>query len=448
MNRMLRRVFAAVLLIALAVGGWVGWRLWRVGASEAPVLRLRANHASEVTVLRGNPLIFTVYLSQAAPDARLRIGTRGRPWHSRVTLEAADTGRPVAWNLVPLGAESLAFAKDASGQVTMETSESDETIVDTDHLYEARFGLAPEETTRLKPGRYRLRASLDAPWWPLWNWHGHTVSAPISVTVLDGATPDLASRRVIDSIRFFLQTRRFEEARDRSLEILRNNRRSIDGYIFLGDALNGLRHDEEALKAYGDALAFIADRESAQPAGAREPPRYVLARVAEVEERIAQSSISHSQSAVPAPSAQRSTAEDPVVEYLVQHSGHAGWMGNRLKIYRSGLAVLYSTFGKEGAGSEKARLQLKPEEVEHLLLVMKEAKFVEFQDRYGREPTFNPGEMRIVYRWDGNTKQVTWRDAPSSPQPPAGWTRIVEVLDGIRNRLRPPSPGRTHFVED
>jgi cytochrome c-type biogenesis protein CcmH/NrfG len=72
---------------------------------------------------------------------------------------------------------------------------------------------------------------------------------------------------------------RFEDARRLALDLLRQSPNSAQGYVFLGDALNGLHQDGPAYDAYLLALQWTPHLAGAQP------PAYVLDRMSELDDR-------------------------------------------------------------------------------------------------------------------------------------------------------------------
>ena len=93
-------------------------------------------------------------------------------------------------------------------------------------------------------------------------------------------TAEQELRRLIESAEFYLQAERFEDAYRLALQAKERQPKKIQSYMLLGDALNGLRRDKEALEAYDYALHLSALEKQ------YEPPTYLILRKYEVEQRL------------------------------------------------------------------------------------------------------------------------------------------------------------------
>jgi hypothetical protein len=287
MPQALRRMGFIVLAIALLGAGWLGWRVWVAVHAPLPLLSLDIDGERELLLLPGTPLVFTVTLSGSPGASALRLGTRERPWNSRLLLELAGTQRPIPWRPSILGsAVSIAFGRDARGRPTISEDSRPVAVLDSDHVHTIDLAVGPEETARVASGRYRIVASLTQPLWPLWRWRPRVISNPVAFTIARaagaGVSPaELDRRRLFDRADYYLRARRYEDARKTALEILRADPRSTDGYIALGDSLGGLGRNADALEAYEDALLV-----QPPPGPEAEPPGYLIERLGEVADRL------------------------------------------------------------------------------------------------------------------------------------------------------------------
>jgi hypothetical protein len=272
----MKRAGIAFALFALVAGGAASWWLWsrsrspvkapepesevpaeveatsRVQAEAVEQLLLRVNrgHAAES---EGEAVFFAVtLLNPAATDDS---------WRSQVTFESAAE-EPVPWEIELLDrgtahsppAESSTSARPAPRQ--------------------ASFGVAPEEALRLPPGVHEIRAVLLRAGNPL-------TSNPVTLTVKVPAAPATAEKtRLEAAARFYLLAQRWEEAHRVASQLAGRPDADTLSYSILGDALSGLERYEEALAAYQGALAEA-------PSDQLEAPDYLLARIAELQERAA-----------------------------------------------------------------------------------------------------------------------------------------------------------------
>jgi tetratricopeptide (TPR) repeat protein len=270
----MKRAGVAFALFVLVAGVAVSWWLWsrsrspvkapepevpaeveasnhvQAEAVEQLLLRVNRGHAAES---EGEAVFFAVTLfNPAAVDDS---------WRSQVTFESA-AGEPVPWEIELLDrgaaptrpAESSTSARPAPRQ--------------------ASFGVAPEEALRLPPGVHEIRAVLPRAGNPL-------TSNSVTLTVKVPAAPATAERtRLEAATRFYLLAQRWEEAHRVASQLAGRPDADTLGYSILGDALSGLERYEEALAAYQGALAEA-------PSDQLEAPDYLLARIAELQERAA-----------------------------------------------------------------------------------------------------------------------------------------------------------------
>jgi hypothetical protein len=286
MPKVLLGIVIGVLTIGAAGAGWLIWRVWSQHRAYSPVVILQVNSTTEVSVLQGNPLVFTVYLGGSISTPPLRIGSPGHPWQSYLKLEPVDTKQPLPWKLLLLSSpQSISFEPDTSGQLTPEKSGGDEAAVSSERLYMTELGADPEEAARIPEGRYPARAVLDIPFWPPWRWSGRVVSKPVVITVVKQgdtttSTAELERKRLIESVEFYIKAGRFLNAYNLALQVQEREPEKVYTHLLLGDALNGLKRDQEALDAYDYALYLSA------LAPEHEPPEYLLMRKYEVERRL------------------------------------------------------------------------------------------------------------------------------------------------------------------
>ncbi len=128
---------------------------------------------------------------------------------------------------------------------------------------------------------------------------------------------------------------------------------------------------------------------------------------------------------------QPASDSDMVFEYGHRSSGIVGTYITLLSVSKSGSVVL--RHGLRYA-MPVGHTQLTPDELAKLLQTVEEAKFVDFQQCYGRHAPVNAQDSWMSYHQDGKTKGVTWMSDPADPKPPDGWFRIVDILDRIKAR--------------
>jgi hypothetical protein len=287
----MRKVIAAlVVVIVLAALGWWAWRTWSSRSKPLLVLTLQVDRKSEIAVLEGTPLFFNVFLSGSKAAPRFSIGSADHPWHEHVRLETVNNEKWLPLNWSVLGEPRSLYPRfDASGNlVTIEMYRGGEAVFDKlRHGYTAEFGVAPEEVAKIPLGRHSLRAVMETYSRLPWRWNERFVSNPVTVTVRKQAdqTPDaedLAWSRLVQTAKFELRAKKFEDAQRVALQLIQQRPKDVDNHILLGDALNGLGRDQEALKSYKKALFLIAIGEKQY----REPPKYVYMRMEEVQQRL------------------------------------------------------------------------------------------------------------------------------------------------------------------
>jgi hypothetical protein len=279
-----------LILAALAVGTlvWLGTRIWARSA-DAPIIALRlADHAREsgLSVVQGTPLVFEVFVTHATGAGRMRIGSSGDPWYEHLVLQSNGNRGQVSWLPSVLGhPRSLYPVFDRNGKFQrLELYDGKEAILDNlRQSYAAELGVSPERSADIAPGSYTIRAVLNEWSWIPWGWRGRVASDPINLTIqAAGSLSDAQlSERLAASAQFYLMARDYQHASNVARELVKRKPDDADAFTALGDALGGLRRDQEALKFYEMALQLI----STQP-HSREPPDYLWERIVQVSQRI------------------------------------------------------------------------------------------------------------------------------------------------------------------
>lgn len=291
MYKVLFRIILFTLVVVVADIDLNAWR-HHAFARELPTvfLTLQVNRQREITAIPGTPLVFAVFMSGSKTDPPLRIGGSGNPWYRYLRLESADDKKqiPFSWSLLGKPRALPRFSSPGDlGSVELYTG--DEAILDNErNVYTAELGLAPEETAKIPEGKYTVRAVLQVSSVSPGKWRGRVVSNTVVVSIeerIKETTPadDQEWNRLVESVNFYLRAERFEDAYRLALQAVQKQPDNVDSYILLGDALNGLRRDEEALKSYRKALFLIAVKGKQY-----EPPTYLMLRIDEVKQRLKQ----------------------------------------------------------------------------------------------------------------------------------------------------------------
>lgn len=279
-RKVLPTVGVAVLLIT-AAAAFVFWRFPRQ-STASPVLTLLVNRAPQTTVWRGAPLVFDVFLSATKGGRAIRVGSGSRPWHRLISFEQAEGGEALAWPVVHMAERSTRYGRDDTGRPT--ATQNSGAVADLEgvsYVHALTLGVAPEAAALVAAGTYRVRAIVDAPFWPPWRWRGRVRSTPVTITVQEpgvapagGSSGDLQVLRLRDSAAFYVQVKRFADAQRAATELLKLQPRSAEAYILLGEALEGLGQDREALRAYEYALSLVPET--------YEEPRYLMDRMSKL----------------------------------------------------------------------------------------------------------------------------------------------------------------------
>ena len=240
-----------------------------------PGLTLLVNHSTRAEIVPGTPLSLQVSISGGRHDAPLRIGSRWRAWHRLIRLERVGSSEPLPWQARPDGEpRSLEIATDAEGRRGAVSSSGAVAWLDRGRfVHTAMFVASPEETARLAPGEYRVRAVLETPSWEFRGWRGRLASAAVTIVVRagDALTPSLEAQRLSTSGAYYLRHARYADAQRAADELLRAEPRRVNAHVLRGDALAGLNQKAAALDSYRRALKLMPR--------SRETPDRILQRI-------------------------------------------------------------------------------------------------------------------------------------------------------------------------
>jgi hypothetical protein len=279
------RTAVVIAFVGLIVG--LAWTVWRIAGlrSKPPVLQARLEDTQSAAVAAGSPVLVGVYLSGTPEAPSLTVGGPSNPWYSQIEIETtlADKLVKLGWTLLgqPYALELELNPLRQPAPVSWDSSPGAR-LNKSAKTYSARFALAPEDSARLTAGRYLVWARLGPILWPPWNITKTIVSNSIVLTITDSAklTPQQQNDGIARTAQFYLDAGRFQDAQRLALQLKDREPRSVRSWTLLGDALNGLRRDEQALDAYNEALMLAAKAYGA------EPPTYVMMRWHEVMRRL------------------------------------------------------------------------------------------------------------------------------------------------------------------
>ena len=255
-----------IAIVAAAI--WLSAR----GPRVEPVVTLRVNRLAAADVAAGAPIVFEFFLTGTHAGREIAIGSWLMPWHRLVHFEMADTGRAVRWKLGRFGApRSTKYARRSDGGVTASSVTSGTAHVQgLSVVHAATWGVAPEDSLAIPPGKYLVRAVVKTPWWapPLSGWRGTAKSAPLQITVRAAQPGAWDEKQAQDAAEFYLSTQRFQDAERIALEWTRRSPKTAHAFAAWAQALEGLGRDNEALAAYRTALQLVPN--------SPEEPRYLL----------------------------------------------------------------------------------------------------------------------------------------------------------------------------
>jgi hypothetical protein len=246
------------------------WCAWRAPVLPEPPrlgLSLLVNGQSHVEVTPGTPLVFELSLGSSAFAPAFDVGSRWRPWSTLGRVEHEAT-RTMPWALTKVGERSVHVTRRPDGRqsVTM-GSGAIARFEDGREVYTAVWTLAPEDSSRIGPGTYRVRGIVETPFWLMWGWTGRAAS-PLATIVVRGPEQSTsvahAAQRNAAIVDYYLGLGRFAEARAAAIELVRMQPTEATGHVRLGDALAGLNRKSEALGAYQLAISLLP-RSSEEP---------------------------------------------------------------------------------------------------------------------------------------------------------------------------------------
>ena len=213
------------------------------------MLTLPVQSDRRVEILPGTPLVFVRALSGAKGMAPSRVGSADRPWHSLVRLIGQQPGQPLPFAVSPLGSPRSVAISAGEGELKVTEASADEAVLDADHVHRVGLAASPEAMSGVAPGTYGVRALLlgESP----------LESAPVTIVVREKAPgrDGLERERIARSAEFYLQAKRFEDARRLAQELSSRQPKNPGAWMLAGDALAGLGRPREALAAYRRALA-------------------------------------------------------------------------------------------------------------------------------------------------------------------------------------------------
>jgi hypothetical protein len=199
----------AALAAAVTIAAWLAAH--RVNPSVAIPrlgLTLLVNRRANVELSPGTPLRFEASLVGAADVAAFSVGSRWKPWHQQIRLEAARVGETLPWPLPQPDSARTMEVIEGRPRMTDEPAAVAH-LVESRQVHTATFASSPEDTATLQPGTYRIRAVFSTPFWQLWGWRGRAVSGEVTIVVVDAASaggtrPDLEGERLALAVDFYL----------------------------------------------------------------------------------------------------------------------------------------------------------------------------------------------------------------------------------------------------
>jgi hypothetical protein len=225
-------------------------------------LSLRVNRGTQIEMLAGNPLRIEVILSGSRTGRPIAVGDRWEPWHRLIRLEFAD-GRAMEWATNGTIPQTVAFGRATDG-----APEITETAGDTARVEGGRFvhmvttTVAPEATTEIADGTYKLRAVLKTPRWMFWKSSVDLSSNMVAIVIHRPEAPGpngarLAAELLARRADYNLGRKRFEEARADAARLVSLQPQDPYGYVELGDALAGLGQPHASLAAYRQSRRLL-----------------------------------------------------------------------------------------------------------------------------------------------------------------------------------------------
>ncbi|MBI2095531.1 MAG: hypothetical protein HYT89_05140 [Candidatus Omnitrophica bacterium] len=291
--------------------------LWPVFAAEGPDISLSADYRRQTDHLAEDPLLIRVGLGNpSASEARSRnestksdldkfvrtAGFGAWPEEKKAGFMAKYSGKPVP--VYGIGSATRAPAdqvrlvlKNAAGEAVFFNARllaatdraPGEVLLDGTKDLVFYFGADPETLLSLGEGRYALEAVVTS------RKAGEgrdseTVSKAVEIFLVKnpGAlSKESADRRLASSAVYYHLDGQYSKLAETAEKILAKDPRSVDGWAYLGDALDGRGDSREALKAFENALRHWPREAALQPReGPKEEPRYIYRRIEEIKDKL------------------------------------------------------------------------------------------------------------------------------------------------------------------
>jgi hypothetical protein len=258
-----RRKMLLTLVGGVGVALTSVWCAWRAPAPAGPPrlgLSLLVNGQSHVEITPGTPLVFELSLGSNAFVPAFDVGSRWRPWSTLGRVEHEET-RSMPWALTKVGERSVHVTRRPDGRrsVTMDWG-AVARFEDGRQVYTAVWTLAPEDSSRIGPGTFRLRGIVETPFWLMWGWTGRAASPLVTIVVRgpeqSTSIADTAQRKAAIAD-YYLGLGRFAEACAAAIELVGMQPLEATAHIRLGDALAGLNRKSEALDSYQLAISLL-----------------------------------------------------------------------------------------------------------------------------------------------------------------------------------------------
>jgi len=271
----------AALAAALTIAAWLGPHRVNPNAATARLgLTLLVNRRAVVEMSPGTPLRFEASLVSASGVPPFSVGSRWKPWHQLIRLEAARVGETLPWPLPRPGPARTMEMIEGRPSITHEPAAVAHLVAGR-QVHTVTFASSPEDTVNLPPGTYRIRGVFSTPFWQFWGWKGRAVSGEVRIVVVDaaragGKRSDLEGQRLALALDFYLDASRFEEALRAATTLTDLRPSEARSHVLLGDVCAALNRRAEALRAYERAMALLPRT--------YEPPEMLLARIRQLKD--------------------------------------------------------------------------------------------------------------------------------------------------------------------
>ena len=285
MRRLAVALAVLLLVVISAITAWWRWsdRRQVSGSPAAPGspasssgaavtaadLVLQVDGAAGARVPVGSAVFFTVTLTGSAPAS----------WTTSVRFVTGDD-KPFRSHVEPLGQPlTFTFARDRRAGTADAAAQNQEE--DALPMHRAEYGTSPEESARIPAGAYTLRVLLpvDRSVSANGTLRSNTVTLTVDGPDATGPAPTAEKARLESAAHFNLLAEKWEDAHRLALQLVAREDADTSAYALLGDALNGLKRDGEALAAYQEALALVSP-------DLDEAPDYLIARMEEIHARL------------------------------------------------------------------------------------------------------------------------------------------------------------------